>query len=159
MEENWKLMKDKRYWANTAVQLKKCTSGYLHLTLKNPQTLYLGTNNDKKQNNFSAPHSHLAHCRRHKMYRLFSAKIQFSSELFQIVRSSDGDEWWVLFVKLFLSNYFHLKKTNLKKSCEFLPRYKSASGSHLVVKTKLHKIRLLNVTQQTNKFEKQESEE
>lgn len=105
------LMKDKKYWADTAVQLKKCASGYLHLILKiKYQTLCLETKKkDKNQNNFSAPHSYLAHCRRHKIYRLFYAKIQFSpwafSE-FQIIRW-----WWMIirvpFVKWFFSNYFH----------------------------------------------------
>lgn len=107
------LMKDKRYWTNTAVQFKKYTSGYLHLTLKiKYKTLYLGTkSNDKNQNNFSAPHSHLAHCRKHKICRLFYPKIPFSSELFQNFRSSDGDEWllecFLQIISIFLSNYFH----------------------------------------------------
>lgn len=119
------LMKDKRYWANTAVQLKKFTSGYLHLTLKlKYQTLYLETsNNDKNQNNFSAPHSHLAHCRRHEIYRLFYAKIQLSSELFsefQIIR------WWwmnirVLFVNIFCQIIFILKKYIWKSPVNLYP--------------------------------------
>lgn len=51
----------------------------------------------------------------------------------------------VLFVNFFLSNNFHFKKIYLKKSCEFLPKY--MTGSQLVIKTNLHKIRLLNATQ------------
>lgn len=63
-----------------------CSSKNVHIwissfNIKKYQTLYLemNDNNDKNQNNFSAPHSDLACCRRHKIYRLFHAKIQLSS--------------------------------------------------------------------------------
>jgi len=54
--------------------------------------LYLETNNNNKnQKHFSATHSHLTHCRIHKMCRLFHRKNQYFSWAFaefQIIR------WW-----------------------------------------------------------------